>query len=446
MIFSQHLESQIEKSKTSGPITIFSNPNSDVSRYILDKWIPPDPRLNYDQVCFYGAHNSNSAYHSGYDPYAQQKWNIKEQLENGVRYLLPDLWTTEIKTNKECERQENETIEEYSKRATIRMCHEKCSINPLFRPKEFVKGILKLRGPKKQVLPPFEDALKIISEFLNKEENKDEVVTLYLENYTDTELLDYIIGEVPEFAQLVLTPNNKEKAKFKKEDWPTIGWMQKENKRIVIFNDFSEDLEKKEKSKYTFPVWQYVIENLYGTIDLRKAQEERYQSFGEWLDNEKIPKKLLMLNYFIEFPLPIHKSELKKFFKEFKERAESVQDNTIRIESLINLVYNEGLILPQSKNNEMTEYTEKYPSETTKDGYFSNITKGRFPNFIALDFVDKGNTMAIVNYINKLQAHKNLGSKKPTIAEKPEEQTNLEKEKRIIIEDVINEIIQKRKA
>ncbi|MFH1644556.1 MAG: hypothetical protein ABIA74_05270 [bacterium] len=425
-------EPEIQK-VPSGPIQIFSKPENKKLAKKLSKWIPPDPRLRFDEICYLATHNCNSSYAYGYIPYAQQKLPIKEQLDIGVRCLLPDIWPTELQTNSECKRKENEPIDEYAKRATIRMCHGPCKINPYLRPKNTLKNLAKLKKIKKMVTPLFSEMLETVKNFLVS--NPNEILTIFLENYADRDLVDYILKQIPGLTDLIFKPGDwifKENNYY----WPTIRWMIESNKRLVIFNDRSFDKEtgENEQTKYTFPTWQYVIENMYGTTD-KKARQERGESYDK--KRPGWPRKLLLLNYFIKFPIPFdNKKHLIKFLKEFKDNTQYTKLNTIGIESLTNYIYMNGL--------------DKRPEKPDKS---SDTTQpGKYPNFIALDFVNKGNAIAIVNRINELQAQELIETEEQKISEskpskfvkpqepiKPEELEPKEKRKNIITQ-VINKI------
>lgn len=416
---------------TEGPIQIFSKPENKKLVKSLSPWISPNPKLRYNQVCYLGTHNCNSAYNLGYKPYAQQKWNIKEQLEHGIRCFLPDIWPTEMKTNKECKREEGETIDNYSKKATIRMCHGPCKINPILRPAKLLKGFVKLKKIKKMTTPLFSDMLKTIKEFIEKDENKKEIITLILENYADRDLVDHVLEEIPELTNLIFKEDDWD-FKENKGNWPTIEWMLEKNKRLVIFNDNCR-IERDgtiPPTKYTLPIWKYVTENEFGKInDL--ARTERGQSYDRRNYHQKdktksFSRKLLFLNYFITFPIPLeHKTKLIKFLKTFKNNTQYSKLNTTGIESLINYVYLNGL--------------DKRADKESK----SDVEPGKLPNFIALDFVNKGNAMAIINLINQKQEESLKEQTKTEETQKPLKQiksSDLPQQKESTMSKIVNKV------
>jgi len=123
------------------------------------------------------------------------------------------------------------------------------------------------------------------------------------------------------------------------------------NKRLVIFNDHGEHT-------YGYDQWKETIENQYSTIDIKGASKERKESL-----REVQPKYLFTLNYFPEVDLPIG--------------LEYTMLNSIQLRALLANVLKNGL-----------------------NGQF----KGRYPNFIALNFVEKeagGDPLKLINEINE---------------------------------------------
>ena len=342
----------------------------------LDKWVTPNPELRYDQVCSLGTHNCNSSRNMGYGRYAQQKWSIKQQLANGVRCLLPDIWPTGKTTNKACERKDGESDEAYFGRATIRMCHGPCRINPLLMPKKIIKkGLLSFK--KVKPLIQFSQLLETVRYFLNKKGNEKEIVTLCLENYAERGLVDHVIKNVENMENLIFKPRSYE------GKWPTLKKLQENGTRLIIFNDMCGG-ENVDDSKYTFHTWRHVRENEFGKTDVEEARKERGQSWvshgGQW---HLTQRSLLLLNLFPAFPIPLEKlkkAKLIKALKQFKDNTQYKKLNTIKIKELIDKV--------------------SYPDPSAE----KNVIENKVPNFIALDFVNRGNAMKWVNQINRQQA------------------------------------------
>lgn len=60
--------------------------------FSLDKWVLPSPTKRLDECSFLTTHNANAARNEGYKHVYQQVWSIQEQLDNGVRGFMFDVW------------------------------------------------------------------------------------------------------------------------------------------------------------------------------------------------------------------------------------------------------------------------------------------------------------------------------------------------------------------
>lgn|GEM_PF-1753471 len=190
------------------------------------QWQIPDPQLRLDQASFLGAHNSLMAREDGWI-YAQQKWTLTKLLDAGVRSFEIDLATMPddkggVKNN-------------------LFVCH----------------GICSLGGKVQKVgkFATFISKMPIFTDWLKK--NPNEIIILQLDigrdkaikpNQFDTNI-DMLSQDQKD---LILTP-----ADWLPEDhdgvWPTLDWMVKNNKRIVIFN-----LKDNDSPKYTYNHTQYI--------------------------------------------------------------------------------------------------------------------------------------------------------------------------------------------
>lgn len=279
-------------------------------------WQIPDSSLRYDQVVFLTSHNSYAAKNHGY-LYAQQKWTIKEQLRNGVRGLMLDTYRSRSICNGD----------------RIVLCHGGPLINRI---------ITGSRKPMK-----FVDSLIDIKDFM--EENPYEIITIFLENYVkDENLIDQDFEEAG-LSSMILKPDDWDPDLI--GSWPTLQWMQDNNKRLVIFNSLG-------RSRYAYNEWEQVIENQYGTLDLNKASVQRKESI---LYNHK-DRNLLLINY-----IPTFKLNLGGAYKNI---------NSKKLRKLLAICYSRGL---------------------DKDGY----AKCKLPNFINVDFVDEGKCLDYVNSLNR---------------------------------------------
>lgn len=192
----------------------------------------------------------------------------------------------------------------------------------------------------------FASVLEIIRNFLNK--NKKEIITIQLENHAPNYLIDAII-ERTNISNLVLQPIDWDS---KQKGWPTLQWMINNNKRLVIFNS-SPSNSSQLSSKYTYYQWIHTIENQYGQLDIKKAAKERSESKRRYLT-----KDLYTMNYFGTITSPL---------KYPKANEEGIRE----------------LLVYSLKNG--------------LQGKFKN----RYPNFIALDYVNKGDAIKLVNTINR---------------------------------------------
>jgi len=197
----------------------------------------------------------------------------------------------------------------------------------------------------------FKDALKTIKEFLIK--NPRAIITIQLENYSPGSLIDHII-EKSNISKFVLKPNDWDPSK--KNGWPTLKWMIDNDKRLVIFDSRSG-------SSYCYYQWQYTTENQYGELDIKKAAKLR-------ADSSPIKNYLMTINYFGTITSPINYPAA----------------NSTKLRELINYISKNGL-----------------------DGNY----KKRYPNFIALDYVNRGkdgDPLKLINEINhKSKISKNRG-------------------------------------
>lgn len=303
--------------------TLYTNSSENLN---LNKWHLPSGARRYHEVTFLTSHNSFSNEEDGYlQP--QQKWNLENQLINGVRGFMLDTHYSSVL---------------FGGKKKIRLCHNNCALTQMVlrpfkgRPMSFVK------------------ALKLFKYFLEK--NREEVITLFLENYTDAKDLDDAI-ESSGIQDFVLTP--KIWNPNDQEGWPEISWMQKNNKRLVIFNQRGE-------TKYIYDEWSCHFENQHGTININQACKERLES----LKSGKLRDRYIyVMNYFPHFYIkPIQKINFD-------------QINSQGVRKLLNKML-------KSK------------------GHIK-----RYPNFIAIDFVNEGNLLALVNKINKMAYNVNLRKK-----------------------------------
>jgi len=276
----------------------------------------------YDQVCYLTSHNSYAASDHGYI-YAQQSLTIEKQLEFGVRALMLDIGL------------ENDTIV---------LIHK----NP------FITRLL--RAGKSPL--PFQSALTTVKEFL--EHHPSEVLTIFLENYVNTDHhLDQAFREA-QLASFIFTPH--ECHSLSGDQWPTLGWMRAHNKRLIIFNSLGE-------TQLCFNQWQQVIENRWGTLHEINACHERYES-KRYKDH---PRTLFFLNYF-----PFLNGNGKPSYAKI---------NTEGLTRFLKRALVLGL-------------------DTASQGSL-------LPNFICVDFIEEGDASSHVSHLNLLHEGSLIDKRRP---------------------------------
>ncbi len=272
------------------------------------KWQPLAGHIHYNEACFLTAHNAYASVEHGYK-YAQQRLSIPKQLELGVRGFMLD---TRIVNNE------------------VRLCHKNAFLTRLIS-----------RGEEPL---PLHDLLVTMRTFL--ENNPTEVISIFLETYVaqPNTVVDDPFTQAG-LGTYILTPDSH-------SSWPTLGWMRKENKRLVIFNAQC-------KTDYCFNAWQNVVENQWGTLHPVRACRERPES-KQW---QKYDRSLYLLNYFPMFNLSFDGS-----YKHI---------NTNGLDTFLDKVLKTGLT--------------------------SGSNRQLLPTFLCMDYIDIGNGLEHVMRINTLK-------------------------------------------
>ena len=203
------------------------------------------PSKRLDQICVLGSHNNFTNLADGF-VYYQQGQSSTQQFLNGVRMFRP-AWHNP--SGSPIDSPNQEPI----------LCHSddnKCATVSLatraFRPHKLVKEL------NEQVVS-----------LLNA--NKDQYMIIGVNNYLTVLKTETEIEKVPGLKDLIITPAdvaNIENQKLWNGHWPTLDWMLKNNKRILILDD---DLD----TKYSFAYSRFVKRNQYGTVDIVKAGQSR---------------------------------------------------------------------------------------------------------------------------------------------------------------------------
>lgn len=330
----------------------------------------PEGSRPYDQVCWLSSHNAYAAENYGY-VYANQKYTLKEQLDRGVRQF-------ELDIEKRCW---DKTLGVFgSSGCTVSMCHGSCEITKYIQPK--LSGVFEKTGDP---LGMKTSALLVFKEFLEK--NRGEIITITIENrVTEPGLLDKQFEDA-NIQDLVLKPSDWDP--IKQKGWPTLDWMRKNNKRLVVFNDkiasgqgYSSSMSFA-STKYTYYQWACFAQNQWAGassngILTNVALLERSHTARE----SGFTKYLFELDYFADgakilgtAPTDLITKVAKVLGKQTPFVGSYKKTNGPELRQLLEMILQQGLS--------------------------TGIAKGRYPNFIKLDYIDEGNPIALVNEINK---------------------------------------------
>jgi len=337
-------------------------------------FIKPSVDRRYDQVCWLKTHNAYSAERYGY-VYANQYFTIEEQLERGVRGF-------EFDTYIQCSATKRSKMSN-RKACTISMCHGACEVTN--------KWIYKPWKPGDEALEFVNHGLVPIKNFLKK--YSDEIITIQLENYVMLErgaaadMLDEYIEQAG-LASLILKPEDWNPS----QGWPTIEWMVKENKRLVIFNDKPARAHTNNNiilnrpfasTKYTYYQWYTIVQNQWGGAkDMQKALQERSDS----REHRGITRYLLELDWYPDGG-KILGGPVSDVINKFggilgKEKEVPFGGNFQKLNG------------PDLQN-----FLERAREQGLQP---SGIGKNRYPNFIKVDYFHEGKPtpLSIVNEIN----------------------------------------------
>lgn len=242
-------------------------------------------------------------------------------------------------------------LDTYTYKGEVKLCHGGCSDGD--------KILLTGRADFKW--QSLKSALENIYDWLK--ENPKEIITLILEDYTKTGDIKRVIQSIKGLSDIILksdetiyNPQNPQDKTIipgywnhaaHKGFWPTLKQLQTDNKRLIIF---SSD----ESEPYLLSEWHYLVENQYGTIDIDDASKERSDSKNPKKQSKDIKRRLLLLNFFPTVPDQL-----------------TGANNYEKLKQLTQKIQQHGYAGPH-----------------------------KTPNFIALDFVNKGNPLKFINELN----------------------------------------------
>ncbi len=138
--------------------------------------------LRYDQLRYATTHNGMSSYEDAW-LFANHDANLSQQLQDGIRGLMWDLYVFEEQ---------------------VYLCHSLCEAGRRL----------------------FSEALLELKNYLD--DHPDVVITLILENYVDAPLIEAEFGKAGLSEYLVPAP---------KGPWPRLGTLIEENHRLVVFTN-----------------------------------------------------------------------------------------------------------------------------------------------------------------------------------------------------------------
>jgi len=226
----------------------------------------PD-QVNFADYHYVGSHNAH-VYQRFFKTVFQHQYDIKTQLESGIRGLMLDdyLWN-ESALN---------PLGFFGVRPNVRygngyivMSHGEPGFIA-FTQKGFT-------GCCKVEYQTYKYELRTIIDFLQA--NPTEVVIVCLEQHVP---INMVVQETQEVMQevgvdIVFTPQDWNPVQPGVTDhvWPTLGWMRAHNKRLIIFHSNPRQFN----TTLTWDTWRYNTENRYGILDdTQQLSQERGES------------------------------------------------------------------------------------------------------------------------------------------------------------------------
>lgn len=259
----------------------------------------------------------------------------------------------------------------------VHLCHQNCKLDILLR--------------AISTSEPLTDGLEDVRDFLKS--HPKEVVFIFFEDYVkDAQKVDELIeksGLAPFALKPVWDP-------VEKNGWPTFGWVRKNNRRAVLVTDNNGTAEN---SKYVLYQPPTIFESKYSSIgDTSKGMDkkERFKELcaerpdiSESGKRDSAPRYMTMINLFPEFPLPLDTIKAKDFANMIPDFQKVNNSQEINSERTLNTFV-----------NACAEYGV---GPVDKDKKIDNQAKMRRmkPNFIAIDFVDQGEPLKVINGINQ---------------------------------------------
>lgn len=251
----------------------------------------------YNEVAFLTTHNSYNAKADGFW-FPNQKWGIEQQLKDGVRGLMIDVYEDE-------------------------------------------EGLIVYHGYKALGSVEFQSILETVKMFLDS--NKNEVVTLILECYAKTAKVIEVFDQAG-LSKYAYTKSSK-------QSWPTGADMIENDKRLVVFTDNKDTVKSANWYHY---VWDFAFETHFSTSHPKQLNCELNRGA-----NGAREKDLFILNHFITRKLigtgRKRKSKIVNSAKFLKNRIAACQKKHGKKPNFITVdFYNigEGMRIVEALNNQ----------------------------------------------------------------------------------------------
>jgi hypothetical protein len=209
----------------------------------INHFVEPSDSTKYTDYRYVGTHNSH-VYPRFFKIVRQQDQTILGHLTYGVRGLMVDTYTWSLGWPSSLVGPESSKI---------------CLSHP-------EPGFLAFTQKGTVVYQSLKYELRRIVEFMKV--NSKAVITIIFENYSDNQGLAKEIKSV--MMEAKYDPVFKV-SDFSKE-WPTLGWMRTNNKRLVMFT------QRGGNTDVTFSQFTYVTENQYSTTDENELCKPRAES------------------------------------------------------------------------------------------------------------------------------------------------------------------------
>jgi len=330
---------------------------SSTKKRSTETWKMPTDDRRLNEVCFIGSHEAYTAPAYGFILNEQTK-TITEQLKAGSRFF-------DFRVFKASEKIPTKTDD-------IILCHAGDRKDCTEKQHKF---IMKPGSP----FPRFVPLLKEISSFLKKPKNKNEIVIILIgegsrkERIGESDIAESIFEKIlveSNIYDLVLFPSKY----TPHERWPSVSTLQRSDKRVI----FLEEHGRGTPSQYTYD------------------RNKFYTSFP-WHTREVTPATLVGIHI---------GHDTRRDFKPLKEDRPGSYDTPYAASYFLR-----GAVYDSQADERNSTMVARYIEHIASHGidYRDKIIwKGRFPNIIEADNIDRGNLVLIVNSINTFANDKEI--------------------------------------